>query len=391
MFNPKNRLKKRILFVVTQSEFGGAQRFLFNLISNLDLAKYEIMLASGSGPDQIFLESAETAGVEIKEIASLVRDMDIFSDIKAVFTLRKLIKNYYPDVLFLSSSKAGFIGSLAAVFPKVIPHIKVIYRIGGWTFNDPWPDWKKKFFAWLERISSNWKDLIIVNNSRDLADAKKLGIKPREKIVLVYNGLDVYKLGFLSKDKARSDLAQKIPQDQRHDADSKIIIGTIANFYPAKGLEYLIRAAAIVQERSNAVFYIIGDGRERKKIEQLIKEFRLKNFFLLGRIENSYSYLPAFDIFVLPSIKEGFPWSLIEAMSAKIPVIATDVGAVKEIIQDGDNGIVINPKSPEQIYQKITELMKNDGLRQKLGIAGHQTVLLKFSLGSMIKNIEALL
>lgn len=391
LFNPKNRLKKRILFVVTQSEFGGAQRFLFNLISNLDPAKYEMMLASGGNGEKSFLRDVGTAGVAIREIASLVRDVDIFSDIRAVFELRKLIKNYYPDVLFLNSSKAGFIGSLAAIFPKIIPHVKIIYRIGGWTFNDPWPSWKRRFFIWLERVSSGWKDIIIVNNNRDLLDAKRLGIKPREKIVLVHNGLDIYNLNLLPKDKARSNLTQKIPSDFKNQINDKIIIGTIANFYPAKGLEYLVRAAAIVQEKSDAVFCAIGDGRGRQKIERLIKEYRLKNFFLLGQIENGYRYLPAFDIFVLPSIKEGFSWSLIEAMSAKLPVIAADVGAVKEIIQDGENGIIVSPKSPEQIYQKITELIKNDGLRQKLGIAGHQTILLKFSLESMVKNIEALL
>lgn len=391
LFGPKNRLKKRILFVITQSEFGGAQRFLFNLISSLDPAKYEMMLASGGDGEKSFLRDVRAAGVATKEIASLVRGVDIFSDIRAVFELRKLIENYYPDVLFLNSSKAGFIGSLAAIFPKIIPHVKIIYRIGGWTFNDPWPSWKKRFFIWLERVSSGWKDIIIVNNNRDLVNAKKLGIRPREKMVTVHNGLDIYKLDLFPKDKAISYLTKKVPGDFKNQIKNKIIIGTIANFYPAKGLEYLVRAAAIVQEESDAVFCVIGDGRERQKIERLIKEHRLKNFFLLGQIENGYRYLPAFDIFVLPSVKEGFPWSLIEAMAAKLPVVATDVGAVKEIIRDGENGIVVSPKSPEQIYQKITELIKNDGLRQKLGIAGHQTILLKFSSESMVKNIEALL
>ncbi|MBI2064956.1 MAG: glycosyltransferase family 4 protein, partial [Candidatus Yanofskybacteria bacterium] len=103
------------------------------------------------------------------------------------------------------------------------------------------------------------------------------------------------------------------------------------------------------------------------------------------------AYLQAFDIFVLPSVKEGFPWALIEAMTARLPVIATRVGAVPEIIKDRQNGIIVEPNKPEQIAKAITEIINSDYLKKELAIQAHQTVLFKFSEDKMVKEIEVLL
>ena len=111
----------------------------------------------------------------------------------------------------------------------------------------------------------------------------------------------------------------------------------------------------------------------------------------MGQIPDAYRFLSAFDVFVLPSLKEGFPWALIEAMSAKLPVIATDVGAVPEIIDDRKNGLLIKPKDSVGLADKIKEVLENDHLRNELGIQPHQTVLFKFELDKMVKKIEELL
>ena len=113
--------------------------------------------------------------------------------------------------------------------------------------------------------------------------------------------------------------------------------------------------------------------------------------FLLGQIPDAYKLLAAFDIFVSSSVKEGFPWAVIEAMAAKLPVIATRVGALPEIIDNDRNGFMVEPARPEKIAEKIQDLLNNEHLRQELGIQAHQTVLFKFSLDKMVKQIEDLL
>src|SRR3989344_1146147 len=171
-------LKKRVLFVITQSELGGAQKFLSNLASHLDKDAYELLVAVGSSGNGDFLRALKAEGVPCQILKFLKREPTI-NDVRAIFEIRRLIKNYRPDVLFLNSSKAGFVGSLASVFPTRINALKVIYKIGGWSFNDPWPKWKKLFWIVLEWVSARWKDIIIVNNQHDLDQAKKLKIKPR--------------------------------------------------------------------------------------------------------------------------------------------------------------------------------------------------------------------
>src|SRR3989344_2626375 len=149
--NTTGNLKKRILFVITQSELGGAQKFLFNLTSHLDKEVYDFQVAVGSSGNGDFLRVMKADDVPCQILKFLKREPAI-SDIRAIFEIRGLIKNYRPDVLFLNSSKAGFIGSLASVFPMKINAMKVIYRIGGWTFNDPWPKWKKWHYLIFRKL-----------------------------------------------------------------------------------------------------------------------------------------------------------------------------------------------------------------------------------------------
>lgn len=399
--------KKRVLFIITQSEIGGAQQFLHTLVNYLGKTKYEILIAAGPSATSNkrqetrnkqnmvsyeLLDKLELESFAVKKLKYLQRELDPILDLKALFELRCLIKEFRPDILFLLSSKAGFIGSLTCRLSLVSCHPKVIYRIGGWTFNDPWPAWKKKFWIILERWSARWKDMIIVNNKHDFDQAQQLKIRPRRQIILVHNGIDAYKTNYLPGEEARLRLFEKIARYSGKIFQADTLIGTIANFYPPKGLGSLIETAGHFKNNESIAFVIIGDGPERANLEKSIRESGLEHrVFLLGNIPDAKKYLPAFDIFVLPSLKEGFPFALIEAMAAKLPVIATRVGAVPEIINDGKNGFIVESGHPEQIVARLREILVNDYLRKELGIQAHQTVLFNFSLDKTIGKVEELL
>lgn len=389
--NEEIKQKKKILFVVTRSEFGGAQRFLYDFITHLDQNRFEPILAVGQDGDGELTQALQ-GHLPIHVLRKLKRNISIGSDLRAVRELRRLIQRVSPDVLFLNSSKAGFIGALAASFPRRRSGLRVIYRIGGWTFNDPWPNWKKRLWIVLEKLSARWKDVIIVNNQSDREQAQKLGIRPRESLMLVHNGLDVYKINFLSRKEARLKLFEKVAKRADKIFQARLLIGTITNLYPAKGLPDLISAAEAFRDNEEIAFLILGEGEERPALEKLIAEKKLgKRVFLIGRIPQARQFLPAFDIFVLPSVKEGFPWALIEAMTAKVPVIATATGAVPEIIENGQNGFMVDPARPTQISAQIRALLENDRLRLEFGIRGHQTVLFKFGLDKMVRKTEAII
>jgi len=385
-------LKKRVLFIITQAEAGGAQRFLYNLILRIR-HKYDVQVAVGSDGQKDLAEKMNSLNVPIRILKFLKREISPRDDIKACYEVRKMIKDFRPNDIFLLSSKAGFIGALATIFPfKLKPMPRVIYRIGGWTFNDPWPTWKKRLWIKLEKLSAGWKDVIIVNNKHDLNQADKLGIKPRKQLILIHNGIDPYKLEFLSKDEARIKIFEKISKNYGNIFRTNILIGTVANLYPTKGIKFLIEAAEHFKNNDDVAFVVIGEGSEREELEKNIKDKKLeKKIFLIGQIRDGYKLIPAFDIFILPSVKEGFPWALIEAMAAKLPVIATRVGAVPEIVDNGKNGLIVEPGNSAALAGKIKELIASDYLFKELPIQGHQTVLFNFSEDKMIKEIEGLL
>ncbi|MBI2065373.1 MAG: glycosyltransferase, partial [Candidatus Yanofskybacteria bacterium] len=312
--------RKRILFIITQSEMGGAQRFLYNLLTQIN-SRYDIRVAVGSDGGPELVEKIKSLNIEVSILEKLKREISPINDIKACFEIKKIIEDFRPNTLFLLSSKAGFLGSLTAKFVIRNPQFRIIYRIGGWTFNDPWPAWKKKLWVNLERLSAPWKDVIIVNNEHDYNQAKELKIKPHRGLALIHNGLDIYKMEFIPREEARLKLFEKISRHSGKIFQTETIIGTIANLYPTKGLTALIETAEYFKNNDTMVFFIIGEGSERPILEKLIKEKGLeKKVYLLGNIPNAKAYLQAFDIFVLPSVKEGFPWALIEAMTARLPV-----------------------------------------------------------------------
>ncbi|KKT81855.1 MAG: Glycosyl transferase group 1 [Candidatus Yanofskybacteria bacterium GW2011_GWA2_44_9] len=366
---------------------------MYTLVRRLTPEKYQILVAVGQDGGKMFQEQLRRNGIPVHDLKFLRRETAPVKDVKAVSEIRNLIKSFRPETIFLNSSKAGFIGSLATALLRYhTTRPKVIYRIGGWTFNDPWPAWKRWLWVRLEKLGSSWKDVIVVNNEHDLRQAQKMKIIPRDRLALIHNGLDTYKTSYLPREEARLKLFEKIARHSGKIFQAKNIVGTIANFYPPKGLEYFILTAEKFKDIEDTAFIIIGDGQERQKLELMIAEHGLSHkIFLLGQIPEASKFITAFDVFVLPSVKEGFPWALIEAMAAKTPVIATNVGAVPEIIEDGKNGFMVEPKNPDQIANRIREILGNDRLRQELSIQAHQTVLFKFSEDKMVKEIESLL
>lgn len=384
---PAHHKKRRIFCVITQGETGGAQQFVAQLAQHLNADRFDLHVVWGSSSHRT-LARLLPAWATHATADHLVREVSPLQDFRAIGELRRMMLAYQPDIVFLISSKAGFIGSRAAHGLRAqLPNLRIIYRIGGWTFNDPWPLWKKRVFLALEKYAARWKDTIVLNNTFELDQAHLLGIKPRGHVLRIYNGIDPY-LQFLEPHEARASLETHLP-DRARNAPAQWLVGTIANLYPAKDIANLVRAAARVSE--NVRFVVIGDGPQRQELERMIDQYELANrFFILGRIEHAWRYLRGLDVFVLPSAKEGFPWALLEAMAAKVPTVATYVGAVPEMIHHRTSGMLAPAGDAEQIAQCIVELLSDERLRQDVTIAAHQQVISKFSVHTMTAEFEKL-
>ena len=374
--------KTKILYLITQSNSGGAQKYVLDLASNLDKQKYDVAVAAG-GNEELF-RRLENADIKIFKIKWLRRSINPAFDILAYFEIKKLLLRWQPDVVHLNSSKISVLGALAA---RNLP-IKVIYTVHGAVFEAAfsWPE--RKIFLWLEKLTAKYKDKIICVSEYDRQLWLKYNVAPAEKLLTIHNGLDS-QIDFLPKSQARQKLFSahiKTPDDYQ-------IVGWLGYFYPEKKLDTLIKAANLIfnipaTKDKKIIFSVIGNGPQEKGLKLQVSGFGLQDKILfLGAVPEARCYLKAFDIFVLPSVKEGLPYTILEAMAAGVPIIASDVGGIPEMIADNFNGFLIHPKDFEALAEKILQILENSELTKKFSQNSLERIK-EFSLNKMLQKTQ---
>lgn len=341
----------RILLLVTQSAWGGVQSFLVNFAKSLAADGFEVMLAAGG--DGALWKAAEEAGIQTFRLKHMRRDINPIQDVLAYSEIKTLIDTFEPHAIHLNSSKMGVIGSLAARKSNTKP--RVVYRIGGWSFLEPIPTWKRWLYRTAEKLSAKYKDVIITVHPGDAELAERIGIRPREKITTVANGLsEGFARALHARDAARRLLG--LPTDA-------YVFGTVANAYATKNLPtYLDAIKPMHDAHPECRFVIIGDGPEFEQLKEKRKTLKLDRLDLTGHRDDANTLYRAFDAFVLPSVKEGMPWTVLEAMASGIPIIATDVGANRWMTnpQTGSPASIIIAPGDAQAISAAMQLILND-------------------------------
>lgn len=319
------------MFVITKSNWGGAQRYVYDLSTALPRDEFEAHVAFGQSGR--LAEELREVGIITHTISALQRDISLIADIKSFFELWQIFRKEKPDVVHLNSSKAGGLGALAARLAGIR---RIIFTAHGWPFaekrNVVW-----RFFAlfgsWTTAFLSH---VVIVVSKNDLRVGRSIlfcGYKMR----MVYNGIDTH-MKFGSGEKIRN----AFPHGAR-------ITGTVGEMTRNKNQIALIKQARVDTDMFVA---IVGEGEERERLEAKIKEYGLKNRVKLFGFIPANEVLRGFDEFALPSLKEGLPYVLIEARVAGLPIVANRVGGVGEIL-DAKN---INDFSLERMVQKTVAL-----------------------------------
>ena len=340
---------QKILLVITQGIWGGAQRYVFDLATHLP-PEFQVTVAVGEPqgqPDlQQALKASKSPTVLVHQLNQLVRSVTPLTDLKAIFELRNLIKTQTPDILHLNSSKAGIIGSLATLgLPK---RPKVIYTVHGWVFLEPLPRLTRWVYKFLEKQTARLKDQLIVLSEKEKKIGHGIGI-PENKLTIIPLGIEPPL--FLTKTQARAQLLKHTPRIK----PPRQWIGTIANLFPTKGLDILITAAhTILKKNPHLHFFVIGSGPEKNSLEKLIQRLHLHaNVHLVGAQPHAATLLPAFDIFVLPSRKEGLPYTILEALTAQIPIVATAVGGISGLLSEYPTGYLVPPNNAAALADTI--------------------------------------
>ncbi len=380
-------MKKKILFVITKSVWGGAGKYVYDLVTNLPTDNFDIAVAAG-GEGPLF-QKLQSAGVRTIRISELDRDIHIGKELSSFRALLCLFQQEQPDVIHLNSSKIGGLGALAGRIAswRSKKKMKIIFTVHGWVFLED------RSILWrATALLASWastllQDKIILINSRDYAAAQKF--VPRRKRAFIHNGIN--EANFLPRSNGRAFFTTSLGLPI---TDDTVFIGTIAELTANKGLHYLIDAVKLLSSDPNMPsihLFIIGEGEERPELEAKIKNLGLEHvIILLGFNNDARSAIGGLDIFVLPSLKEGLPYAIMEAMTVGLPVIASNVGGIPDLVSHNETGMLVPPKNPKALAEAIRLLAQNRERRMTFGKRAGDIVRTKFPLHAMLEKTQQL-
>lgn len=370
--------KIKLLFVITKSNWGGAQRYVYDLATNMSRQCFEIRVAFGGqgekGESSGLLEmKLGNAGIPTIFIKRFMRDVSIMDDLCALVELIRTFKDERPDIVHLNSPKAALLGVLAGQFARCLTGspTQLVVTMHGWPFNEPRPA-----LARAASYVASWAiallcDTLILVSKEDERQAHAMPWCAR-KSHFVQLGIEHPQIpGNGEREKWRRDLIERSgflnDEDTTYQCrvaqfETRKCIFTIAELIHNKGLQYAIEAISHLGDEY--IYFIVGEGELRDELGEMIMKMGLADrIFLLGFVSSAAKYLwirSAWNCFLLPSIKEGMPYVLLEASAAGLPIVATDVGGIRKFLEGYAYSRCIKPGDSVAIKESILSL-ENEG------------------------------
>ena len=365
-------MKHRIVYYIESKDFGGAEQMLFNLLSGLDRDLWEPVLVFHPHPGIIpFIERIKGLDINtqpvsfIKGLGDLSGMKNLIENLKelrpAVFHAQ-LVSNLRCTCGIICAKLAGIRAILATQHSYQEIRARRIYRLYTLIF--------------YQKLISIFVDYYIAVSYK-LAERLKKNVISENKVKVVQNSVNV-------EDFRHNDDGDLLKSELKNIGDKGVVL-TVARIDKLKGHKYLIEAAPLVPD---TIFLLAGDGPERAAMEKKARDLKVADrVVFLGQRNNIPELLNACDFFVLPSLLEGLPLSVLEAMSASKPVIATDIDGINEIIIDGENGLLVPPADSKALAEKIKLLLSDKSLASRLAVSGKETIMKNFTSEKMVKGV----
>ena len=358
----------KIAYIITLPDLGGAQSHVYELMKNIrDM--YHVIPVLIIGKRGWLTEKAEGMHIETHIVPDLVREISPIHDFKANIAIQKLLKQIRPDIVHCHSSKAGIIGRWAAKRC----HIPAVFTAHGWAFTEGVPENKRKIYRFIEKMAGTWCRKIICVSDYD----KNLAIREvpelHDKLITVHNCIP--------------DTKYRKNWNEYNEANPLQII-TVARFSPQKKIKETLQILTESLKRKMPIHItFIGDGPQFNEFVNYAKELQLdNNVAFLGARTDVEKLLPQYDLFLLLSNWEGFPISIIEAMRAGLPVMASDVGGVKEAVIHGENGWLI-PRDDSTLIEILENILQNRTCLVQLAQNARRSYEQRFTIDHMVKKI----
>jgi glycosyltransferase involved in cell wall biosynthesis len=359
----------KVLHVVIGLNMGGIQEFVLNLFTNIDKKKY--------APIACVIEKTGVIGKEIElagyEVIVLHHKRQ---PIKTIISLIRLIKSKQIDIIHAASYHPSLYARIAGILTGVkviVSHEHGLYM-------------KKRIQrVFLNKILLLFTDKFIAVSETMAAQVKEWYHYPKSKVDVIYNGVDTNRF--------KPSKSKNLSKKQLGLNPKKLVIGMICRLDPDKGHLFFLEAIKMLYKKYDIQWVIVGDGPEiyKKQIKEIAEKLGIEDYVnFLGVRRDVPNLLQAFDCFVLPTLREGFPISVLEAMSSGCAVIVSDFPSNLELVTNNKTGLIFPMKNSMELKNKIEILVKNKKLRLELGSSARKMALKKFSLKLNVKKIESL-
>lgn len=315
-------------------------------------------------------------------LPDLGREIALHHDLRTIGRLVRVMRRKRPHIVDTHTAKAGVVGRVAARIARVPV---VIHTFHGNVFQGYFGPAKTRLFVEIEKTLARMTDRIIVLSEQQKREIMSLGIGRAERFEVMPCGLDLKP--FVKADKWKGELRAQLGVDAQTP-----LIGIVARLVPIKAIHLFLEAAEIVlKQHPSALFLVVGDGELRADLEALSRRPGIENSvrFLGFRADLPRIYVDL-DCVVLSSLNEGSPFAIIEALSAARPVVATDVGSVKDLIISDETGILVPSQNVDALAQGIMRVLDEPENARQWGIAGRERVYPARDIDRIIGDIEAL-
>ncbi len=348
------------LFVDSERVWRGGQDQLLTLLRGLSQKGHRVHLICH--PGTLLEERSRTAGVHVHPISMRRGQGGI-----AFFRMLAVLRRVRPDILAFNTPFPILLGGIASRLVPVQGRI-IFRRVNFPLRKNP-----------ISRLKYSWGIDCIVAISESISFQLQSGGVPASRIRIIYEGMDLA-------------LYPPRSEPRNHAPGEPTVVGTVAHLSEEKGLFYLVEAAAMIPDVCSKLrFVIVGDGKCRQSLEDQVRSRGLQDCFeFIGFVESPAEQIRRFSIFVLPSLSEGLSSAILTAMATALPVIATDVGGIPELIRNGENGLLVPPRDHRALARAIEELVDDPEKALEMGRQGRMRMEKNFTLERKILETERL-
>jgi len=378
----------KVLRVIARLNVGGPALHVAYLSAGLADRGYDTTLVAGTvglGEESMAFV-AEKRGVRIETLDDLHREIAPFRDLRTIVRLSRLIRRERPTILHTHTAKAGAVGRIAALLagnarPRVIVHTFHGHVLHGY-FNPA----LTAAFRVLETMLARVTTTLVAVSPEVRDDLVALHVAPASKFAVVRLGIELdERIGVGDEERRATRRALGIPADA-------FVVGWIGRMTAVKRTDDIARALRELVDRGvDAYLCLVGDGPDRTALERRVHELGIaKRCFFVGYQDDVAKFYDAIDVLLLTSVNEGTPVSVIEALAAGRPVVATRVGGVSDVVRDGVDGFLVEAGDIELLGMRLAELARDPELRTRMGSAGRARVLERYAVDRLVDDIDRL-